>query len=156
MPNAIKITSPDMDRFLKYLLSHPKVMLRHAQIAMKKSLFVLEASAKGHAPSNEGTLRKGIRTVLQEMRGSVVATAPHSEPVHEGSKAHWPPSEPNSSLDRWARARGIPTFVVARAIARKGTKAQPFFDQAIDDKEITVDRFYKQALDDAVTEIARS
>lgn len=41
--------------------------------------------------------------------------------VEHGAKPHWPPWGPGSALAQWANAKGIPPFLVARAIARKGT-----------------------------------
>ena len=34
----------------------------------------------------------------------------------------YPDSRPGKPLDRWAKQKGIPTFLVARAIAKKGTR----------------------------------
>lgn len=156
MPRKIGFSSKDIERFVKYLRKNPDVMLKHSQVAMKKSTLILEASSKKNAPSSEGTLRKGIRSSIQPTKGSVVATAKHSIFVHDGTKPHWPPFQPNSSLDRWAKSKNIPTFLVAKAIARKGTKAQPFMDEAIDENESKIQQLFTQALDNAVKELAKA
>lgn len=154
MPSVAAFSSKDFDRFLKYLRQNPDVMLKHAQVAMKTSTLLLEGSSKKNAPSNEGTLRKGIISTITPLKSSVIATAKHSIFVHDGTKPHWPPFQPNGALDRWAKAKGIPTFLVARAIARKGTKAQPFMDEAIEENESKINQLFKTALDDAANELA--
>ena len=153
MSSTITFESEDLRQFAKFLKSHPDVLLKNAQVATKSSLFLLERDAKINAPSGEGTLRKGIKTILKPLLGTVRAMASHSAAVHEGSRPHWPPYQPNSSLERWARKKNIPVFLVARAIARKGTKAQPFFDEAIDSNQSNVNRLFKVALDNTANQI---
>jgi len=158
MSSAITLNSQDLERFADYLSRNPKVLLKHSLVAMQTSLKDLEQGMKDNAPSNEGTLRKGIRidpsyTVFW---GAVVPTAEHSLFVEEGTQPHWPPSYAGQSLDRWARAKGIPTFLVAKAIAEHGTKAQPFVEATIAELKHTVLKNYERALEAAANEIAKS
>ena len=53
----------------------------------------------------------------------------------------------------WATRKGINPYVVARSIARKGTKANPFFSTAIDKKKNEVDNEFDRALDNILNEI---
>lgn len=154
MSKTITITSPDMAQFGAYLSKHPETFREHAQVAMKKSLLLLERDAKIFAPSNEGTLRKSIKTTLRPLEGAVLAMAKYAEFVHDGTKPHMPPTDPGGSLDRWAKKKGIPTFLVARAIARRGTKAQPFFDEAIEANEGKINSLFSEAIQATVTDIA--
>lgn len=154
MSKTLTITSPDMEKFGKYLSSHPETFRANAQIAMKKSLLLLERDAKVFAPSNEGTLRKSIKTTLKPLEGAVLAMAKYAEFVHDGTRPHWPPYDPGSSLERWARMKGIPPFLVARAIARRGTRAQPFFDEAIEANRVPISTLFEEALEKTVTDIA--
>lgn len=156
MPNAIIFKSPDMKRFGKYMASNPDIMLKNARIAMKKGTLLLERSMKKFAPSGEGTLRKSIIAEIKPFSGVVKAMAKHAVFVHEGTRPHFPPMTPNSSLDRWAKSKGIPTFLVARAIARKGTKAQPFRDEAVKYQEANIDKLAKKALNDTANAIAKA
>lgn len=53
--------------------------------------------------------------------------------VHEGTKPHWPPRDP---IARWLAFKGgnqKDTFLVQRAIARRGTLPRPFLTQAMRD-----------------------
>lgn len=153
---ALVLKSEDIKRFNKYLEKNPDVMLKHGQIALKKSTLLIERSAKMFAPASEGTLRKSIKSTIKPSRSKIAVGVKYGAAVHEGSRPHWPPFEPNSSLDRWARAKNIPTFLVAKAIARSGTKAQPFMDEALDWEEHNINQLIKKALDDTAEEIAKA
>lgn len=49
----------------------------------------------------------------------------HGDPAEPGARTrpHWPPM---AAIAPWAARHGIPAFLVARAIARKGTRMVPF------------------------------
>jgi hypothetical protein len=49
--------------------------------------------------------------------------------VERGTRPHWPPV---AAVSGWARRHGISPFLVARSIARKGTRAQPFMGPALE------------------------
>jgi hypothetical protein len=46
------------------------------------------------------------------------------------TRPHWPPWYPDSSLDKWAKAHDISTFLVARKISRLGTTGNHLFENA--------------------------
>lgn len=48
------------------------------------------------------------------------------------TKPHWPPTK---AIQPWADAKGIPVFLVQKAIAEKGTPIIPFFKIAIKKNE---------------------
>lgn len=56
--------------------------------------------------------------------------------VEYGSKPHWPPI---SALQGWADRHNIPVFLVARKIARDGTKPRYFWQQTFEDLDAHVD-----------------
>jgi HK97 gp10 family phage protein len=156
MPNNFTLESKDIERFTKYLASNPDVMLRYARIMLDKSTLTIERDAKQLAPSNEGTLRKGIMSTIYPLYSKVISTAEYSIYVHEGTRPHFPPIQPGSSLDRWANKKGIPTFMVAKAIAQKGTKAQPFMNDAMEKNQSTINEYAKEMLDNTATELANA
>lgn len=47
--------------------------------------------------------------------------------VEKGTRPHFPPI---AAITPWAKRKGISPFLVARSIARKGTKAKPFMAPA--------------------------
>jgi hypothetical protein len=92
---------------------------------------LIEEYAKDLAPVNLGELRASIKANLNLISGAVITatistSCGYGMPVEKGSEPHWPPPGP---LEEWAkRVLGDARlgFVVARAIAERGTDPQPF------------------------------
>lgn len=84
--------------------------------------------ARTQAPRGvTGRLRRGLELTFVAGHAEVVSKARHSLWVHQGTRPHWPPP---GALAAWAASKGIPEFLVARAIARRGTRANPFLARA--------------------------
>lgn len=94
-------------------------------------------ASQAGAPVFGGGLRRRIRARvdIRKLIARVRATAPHSKLVTFGRRSGKMPSvdpahakRPQSALDlkNWAEAHGINPFILARSIARKGTKPHPF------------------------------
>lgn len=95
----------------------------------------IQRVARVAVPVDTGLLRSRI---LIEQRvegarqiasvGTFEGGAEHYGPdVEFGTRPHWPPRK---ALEGWARRHGVPVFLVARAIARRGTRPQPFLGPA--------------------------
>ena len=103
---------------------------------------VVVKQAKREAPSDTGKLKQGIKTKSLGTRGRIPAgvkiesTAPYSSFVHgfmhenfrqskpfDRTKPHFPPVQ---ALVGWSARKGIIPYLVARAIAKKGTPIVPF------------------------------
>lgn len=88
--------------------------------------------AKKHAPVDTGALRRSIKrrstpgSAGAGYGGYVQASVPYALFVEKGTAPHWPPV---GALAGWASRKGIPEFLVARKIARQGTKPQPFMEK---------------------------
>lgn len=108
----------------------------------KSVLGLVEEIAEGarqHTPVNTGLLRASIatRVTLGTPAGTLVhgevftgQQAPYAQFVEQGTRPHFPPRAP---LELWAqRVLGDRRlwFVVARAIARRGTRARHMFREA--------------------------
>jgi hypothetical protein len=96
-----------------------------------ETAMLIEEYAKDLAPVNLGELRASIKANLNLISGAVFTatistSCGYGMPVEKGSEPHWPPPGP---LEEWAkRVLGDARlgFVVARAIAERGTDPQPF------------------------------
>ncbi len=117
---------------------NPAVMIAGLRRWIRKGIIVLEGASKKETPVNTGTLRNSYRSRFEGIEGELVNTAKYAYWVHEGRKA-WiaPPSEP---IAYWAKRKGInaPIFLLTRSIAKKWTKAQPFFTRAVEAEEENV------------------
>jgi hypothetical protein len=104
----------------------------------------LATEARRRAPVGvSGLLRASIATKVtlgtdagHLVQGTVFtgAQVPYAAAVEVGTRPHWPPSGPGSALAVWAqRVLGDArlSFVVARAISRRGTRARYFMRDAL-------------------------
>lgn len=102
---------------------------RQLQDALNKASALVWQRSIEKAPASIGTLKKSMRRDLYPTYAQIYPTVQYGLYVHEGTSPHWPPvseTQPGGSLYRWAQKKGIPPFLVARAIARRGTKPQPW------------------------------
>ena len=58
------------------------------------------------------------------------------------------------SLKAWAEKKGLNPFAVAKSIAKKGTKANPFFQTAVGSVEDRVNQEFDKALENITQELA--
>ena len=109
----IALKSPDIKKFHQFLKSNPDLVRKHTSIAMKKSLFALEATATRLAPVDTGHLQQNIRSSYTPLRGTVTPTPNYSIYVHEGT--------------RFQKARPFLT----NAMKKEEKKVVGFFTQAL-------------------------
>jgi len=101
---------------------------------MNRTVQRVATSVKKYTPVDRGRERSSITQVVEgsgsDIRGIVgtnVTYAPYSE---FGTKPHWPPL---AALEVWARRHGTTAFVVARGIARHGTRAFEMFRRGLEE-----------------------
>lgn len=115
-----------------------------------------ERSAKQHVPPNvdTGQLESSIHTFPGRLQAEVKPTAKYAIYVHEGRKpGRMPPWREGTPLNAWARRHSIPPFMAARAIARKGTKGNPFMDKAYEEVKPIAERGARDTLTDIVSSL---
>jgi len=131
---------------------------RELQGAMLGIVAEIATEARRRTPVFTGVLRAsiGTRVTLGQEAGSLVlgevftgAEAPYAVYVEEGTRPHWPPRAP---IEFWAQKvlgdRAL-WFVVARAIARRGTKAHHMFRDAMAQVQPTLASRLQAAVDRA-------
>jgi len=106
---------------------------------MRRATLMVTRSAKGYAPVDTGRLRSSILPevkvegkTVRGVIGSKVTYAPYQE---LGTRPHWPPV---AALQVWAARHGTSAFLVARAIAFRGTRARRFLQRAFEDNETKI------------------
>jgi hypothetical protein len=128
-----------------------------ATAAMKRGLSrglkVVTNQVKVETPVDTGELRASITdevrvegNVIVGVVGTVVGYAPH---VEFGTAPHFPPP---AALAGWARRHGVNPFLVARAIAKRGTKAHRMFGKVLESPFVSgiVERFVSDDLRKAI------
>ena len=107
-----------------------------------------------HAAVNTPAMVDTVHTKTSSYRGEVFVGAEYGIFVEKGTRPHFPPVEAltgkEEMLDRWARiklrAPGA-GFVIARKIARVGTKANPFFAPAVEKSVSYVNKTFEKTID---------
>lgn len=86
-----------------------------------------EETSRQYAPSYTGKMAAGFVSEIQPFSATVHTISEKYPVVMEGGRKPGSKMPPPSVLDQWARAHGIEnTFVLARAIARRGIKGRFF------------------------------
>lgn len=107
-------------------------IMRNAEVAVATTAFNVERRAKENLTDDgavdTGQTRAGIHAIVRGLEAEVVASAPQSPFIEFGTAPHFPPP---SALEPWARRHGFEdaragAFLIARAIAERGTPARPF------------------------------
>src|SRR5512139_94650 len=119
--------------------------------AMRDSTLIVTREAKQLAPVDTGRLRASINPDVQVQGdivlgivGSNVTYAPY---IEYGTRPHFPPI---GALDVWASRHGMNAYVVARAISRRGTKAQAFLVPAFERSQKEIERRIGRAVEGIV------
>lgn len=127
--------------------------------AMQKSTEIIKLKARRKAGSPpivfKGELARSIQAKSSPFKGVVGAEAKHAPFIEFGTKPHFPPIAP---LERWARLKlGKPGigFAIAKKISERGTKAQPYFQPAVDESINDIARFFEQSIDKVTVELTK-
>lgn len=148
---SLSVEIEGLNELLEVAKKFPAEAAKEINDAIKKSILSLLGSARRFAPVDQGFLRGGgMQTRFSTLKGTLENTSPYAMFVHEGTKPHWPPLD---AIEPWAKRHGIPAFLVARKIATKGTEAKPFFNQAIDEEQKTMDNLFEKALNNLVNKL---
>lgn len=87
--------------------------------------------ATAKAPRDTGRMSDGIAVTQKatEYNLSAIVAPKHKYAIYveKGTRPHFPPVR---ALDGWAKRHNISPFAVARVIARRGTRPQPFMAPA--------------------------
>jgi HK97 gp10 family phage protein len=107
-------------------------------IKMREAVVIVERDAKERAPVDTGRLRASITSevtgMMMDTVGIVGSNVEYAPFVEMGTKPHFPPWRPGTSLARWAELHGMSAFVVALVISWRGTKARKFLQGAFEAK----------------------
>lgn len=126
------------------------------QGAVKKATVFMWARVHEKTPVGHGYLKKSILYKVSNLEGVIRPTVKYAIFVHEGTRPHWVPKSewalPTGSLYKWAKKKGLNPYLVARSIARKGTKKQPWMRKTFDTYESQVRKFFDESVDRLIKE----
>ncbi len=169
---AVSVDASDVVEFAKQMpLFGPAIVEReigHALVNVGE-LVKREAMLNARTISNTGALKDSIRRRVFGTGFSrsveVGVGIEYGAPVEFGTRAGYTP--PLKALELWVRQRGRGTAggigddswaeaeKVQNIIRRRGTKAQPFLNPAVDDNMTEIEAILDRALSVATTKIAK-
>jgi HK97 gp10 family phage protein len=154
----IKIKVLGAEEIEKSFAESSKVIVGKLNEAIRKSTEVIKQNISRRAPVFEGTLKRSIKAQTFNLKGEV-GIAPASEKygyVQEYGRRAGSRMPPVNALKPWARIKlgdEDLAFPLARSIARKGTKPQPFFEPGFKESISDVEGYLKEAGSKIISEI---
>jgi hypothetical protein len=129
---------------------YPAIATTNINIAIRKTLTSIERDARQNAPKDQGALKANWGNEFGTLKGSLFSKQDYAVFVHEGTRPHMPPM---GAITPWANRHGIPPFLVARSIARHGTKANPFLFKALESNLKYAEGQFNEALSKTLKQI---
>lgn len=97
---------------------------------LDRGAITIQGKARGKAPVDTGRLRNSIGIESGPRERTIGPNVHYGPYVEFGTRPHWPPV---SALSPWAERHGMNPYAVQRAIAARGTKAQPYLGPAAEE-----------------------
>ena len=128
MTVKLQVEVRGLDRLQRGFQRAPETVADETRAAMTASLLLLEADQRRMVAQDTRRLMTSINHKISgrgaNLTGRVGPSARYGYFVEYGRRAGKPP--PVGAVAGWARRHGANPFLVARAIGRHGTRAQPF------------------------------
>lgn len=147
----VSIRIEGIEKLRKLAEKSPAIVEKHVNQAINRSLLRILRREKQVAPFGvSGQLRDRWSIILSRFAGILTSGVDYSVAVHEGTRPHFVSPE---SLKQWAAKKGLNPYAVSKSIAKKGTKANPFFKGAVEDTSKDVNKEFAIALEGAMNEL---
>lgn len=121
--------------------------------AMRQATLGVTRDARKLAPVDVGRLRSSILPEVRRMNnvitGVVGSNVQYAAAMELGSRPHWPPIK---ALEVWAKRHGMNPYLVARAIARRGTAPRRYLQGAFEQNKPRIVRLFGDAVSRIVTQ----
>lgn len=145
----VKITG--LNKLAKLANRYPAVSQKYVDKAIGTTLDLIRYTASQMAPMGvTGNLRAQWETNITPFSGRLRSSSPYAADVEFGTRPHFVSAE---QLRPWADKKGLNPWAVSRSIAKKGTKANPFFQGSIDRVRPGINNIFKNAIDGTLKEL---
>jgi hypothetical protein len=132
----------DADRMMRELGGPPIIQ------AVRDATMVVTRTARQEAKVDMGAYRASIVPLVEvgagRIVGSVGSDLDYARYVVLDTRPHWPPI---AALAVWARRHGVSAYLVARAIARRGTKGDKSLIKGIENNVDQIIRLIERAVE---------
>lgn len=121
--------------------------------AIGEVLLIAQRYAIMGSPVDTGKLRGGFEINVELMSGTLANKTDYAYWVAVGRQAGTFP--PISAIKKWAERKGLNPYAVAKSIAKKGTPANPFWQNALDLTGRVSDKIFADALAQTLKDIKK-
>jgi hypothetical protein len=155
MSKGFEIEIQGLDKLMAIAEKYPNISEKHINKAINRSLIRIQDQAKKNAPSGDTQqLRQNWKITMGRFAGELKSGVKYGKAIEFGLPAgHYMPVKNNQVFKLWAERRGLNPYAVAKSIAKKGTKKQPFFQQSIDEATPVAQREFDKALEAIIKEL---
>ena len=130
----------------------PQRVIAGINKSLRRSAVYAQGAFRRNMPAGAtGMLRKNTSfKFLNQITVRVEPNEKYADYVETGTKPHWAPV---SSLERWAKLKGINPYALQRGIAKHGTKAHPYLDKSIKETESFAVKDMGEQLNQVIEEV---
>lgn len=133
-----------LDKLRQAINKAPHIGAVESKRTIQRSFVRILGQVKRRAPVHTGNLRDRWEIRSQFFRGEMESRVKYAASVEFGSKPHTPPL---AALETWAKKHGVNPYALQKAIAKRGTKAQPFFGESVDKSEPGINKEFAELLE---------
>lgn len=158
MNNTISV-SIDTQRVRDAFARAPQVMERNIDVKLSRGAEEVARTAKGNAPKAFSNLVNSIRAHrVASLHYQVAEGMNYGRAVEEGTQPHFPnPDALRPWVERVLGVRGKEAmdkaWMIARAISRRGTRAQPYMQPAAESSRSRLFDLVRQGADEGLLEV---
>lgn len=150
---SVQLEIKGLNKLVSMADKYPAVAEKYINKAISRSLARILGAEKKEAPFGvSGQLRDRWDLKVGRFQGSLRSGVSYSMAVHDGTRPHFVSVE---SIRAWANKKGLNPYAVAKSIGKKGTRANPFFQRALNNVSRDVDKEFEDALTDITKDIVK-
>lgn len=127
---GVTVRVEGLDEALRKL--DPRMVDRPCRNFLERGSILVQNEARRLAPVDTGQLRASIDRDVGAREAVIGTNEDYAPYVEKGTRPHFPPV---GAVAGWARRHGMEPYAVARAIARAGTRPQPFLEPGLRNSE---------------------
>lgn len=118
---------------------------RILESATKDSGKEVQREAIMEAPHSTGNLQRSVHMEYEPIQVTISPTANYAAAVEFGTRPHG--VDPRV-LESWAAKKGLNPYAVAKSIAMRGTKANPFMQRTAEKTQSKIQNLFDKALNE--------
>lgn len=138
----MEIVIENLEELQRKFEQSPEIVGGELERATKSAGIGIIREEVKQAPHDSGRLQQSIKMEYSPIEVTVRPDVEYAKYIVTGTRPHYPPLH---ALDGWARRHGMNPSVLQRAIAKKGTKANPFVQRTRDNIKDFVNDLFKKA-----------